>query len=294
MIKAATAIRVLQPGDEPALEAFLLPRLATSMFLLSNARASGLRDTGKPYTGTYAAAFQGDAIIGVVAHFWNGTLMPQVPTSVALLDRLWRAAVAASGRPVRGVVGADDQACAIKAAAGLDDADLRLDYREKLYRLDLADLIVPEPLATGAVVARPATPDDLDSLTDWGVAYRAESLGEPAKPPTAAQRRANRETTAREIDEGRYWVLEDGGRLVAMTGFNARIAEAVQVGGVYTPPPLRSRGYARCAVAGSLLGVREAGARLAILFTGEENVPAQRAYAALGFRHIGYFRLSLM
>ncbi len=79
-----------------------------------------------------------------------------------------------------------------------------------------------------------------------------------------------------------------------MSGFNTRIPEAVQVGGVYTPPALRSRGYARCVVAASLLAARDEGAALGVLFTGEDNIPAQRAYIALGFRHVGAFGLTLL
>ena len=63
-----TAIRVLQPGDEAALEAFLLPRIETSMFLLGNMRAVGLVDGGGFLEGSYVAANDGDKIVGVVAH----------------------------------------------------------------------------------------------------------------------------------------------------------------------------------------------------------------------------------
>jgi uncharacterized protein len=50
------------------------------------------------------------------------------------------------------------------------------------------------------------------------------------------------------------------------------------------------QGLARCAVAASLLDVRDEGVELAILFTGDDNVPAQRAYGALGFERVGDFR----
>jgi predicted GNAT family acetyltransferase len=43
-----------------------------------------------------------------------------------------------------------------------------------------------------------------------------------------------------------------------------------------------------------LLAAREAGATLALLFTTEANLPARRAYAALGFEAIGSYRLLLL
>ena len=69
------------------------------------------------------------------------------------------------------------------------------------------------------------------------------------------------------------------------------LPDAVQVGGVWTPPQLRNRGYARAVVAGALLAVRAAGVRRSVLFTAEANLPAQRAYAALGFTRIGDWAL---
>ena len=80
-------IRQLVPGDEDTLEAFLLPRLETSMFLISNMCESGLAYDGKRYTGDYVAAFEDDYIVAVMAHFWNGIVITQAPVH---LDALWR------------------------------------------------------------------------------------------------------------------------------------------------------------------------------------------------------------
>src|SRR5689334_23383572 len=127
-------IRILQPGDQGALEAFLRPRVESSMFLIGNLRAVGLRDTGQPYTGTYAAAFDRGAIVAVVTHYWNGNLIVQAPSYV---EELLRAVVAASGRPVKGLLGPDDQVCAAKGTLRLGAAQIQLDDAERLYTLAL-------------------------------------------------------------------------------------------------------------------------------------------------------------
>jgi ribosomal protein S18 acetylase RimI-like enzyme len=44
-------------------------------------------------------------------------------------------------------------------------------------------------------------------------------------------------------------------------------------------------------VAGSLLDARAQGVARGVLFTAEENRPAQRAYQALGFRVVGDYGL---
>jgi predicted GNAT family acetyltransferase len=283
-----TTIRCLQPGDEAALEAFLLPRIETSMFLVGNMRAAGLRDQGQRYGGTYAAAFEGGRIVGVVTHYWNGNLIFQAP---AHLNSLWRKAVSASRRGIRGLIGPSVQVGPAKAALELTESVVQMDETENLYCLRLDDLQVPEPLRFGKLQGRRAERRDLAYLTKWRVAFSVEALGEEDTPALAERVRTN---TRRAIAERNTWVLEAAGSPVACSSFNTAIREAVQVGGVYTPPELRRRGYGRAVVAASLLDARAEGVGTAILFTGVNNLPARRAYTALGFQHVGDYRLVLL
>jgi predicted GNAT family acetyltransferase len=165
-----------------------------------------------------------------------------------------------------------------------------MDETEKLYSLSLENLVVPEALSSGRWRGRRLEAKDLDLLTEWRVGFSVEALGDRRSPRLRKQCQASAE---RSLEQGRTWLLEDGGEPVSTSSFNAAIAEAVQVGGVWTPPHLRNRGYGRAAVAASLVDARAEGARTSILFTGEGNVAAQRAYEALGFRQIGHYRLLL-
>jgi hypothetical protein len=70
-------IRVLLDADADAMRAFLAPRAATSMFLLSNSLAAGLVDHGQLLQATYASAFDAGELVGVAAHCWNGMLLVQ-------------------------------------------------------------------------------------------------------------------------------------------------------------------------------------------------------------------------
>ena len=62
-------VRMLQPGEEVALDGFLARYPDTSMFLRSNARAGGLLDRGEPMQATYVAAMEEGAITAVAAHY---------------------------------------------------------------------------------------------------------------------------------------------------------------------------------------------------------------------------------
>jgi len=284
----ALSVRVLGPGDEAALEAFLVPRVESSMFLIGNMRAAGLSYHGQAYEGTYVAAFENGDIAGVVAHYWNGVLILQAPVH---LDALCTVAVERSQRGIEGLIGPIDQVEAARQLFHIDGSSIQMDEAERLYSLVLEELDVPAILASGQVKGRRVEARDLDLITERRVAYAIEALGEEDGPQLREECRASAQ---RSLEEGRSWVLEEGGRPVAFTSFNTAIAEAVQVGGVWTPPELRRRGYGRSVVAVSLLDARAEGVDRAILFTGEGNIAAQRAYEALGFRHIGHYRILLL
>lgn len=281
-------IRILQPGDEPALESFLQPRIDSSMFLLGNMRGAGLRDEGRHLEGTYAAAFDGRAIAAVAACYWNGNLVLQAPVH---LPEVVRAAASAASRRVRGLIGPSEQVAAAWNVLGIDPRAAQWDEEEKLYTLALADLAVPAALAEGRVQARRMEARDLELVAAWRVAMRIESMNEVDTPRLWKDTRT---TVERGLERGEIWLLEEDGRPVSTTAFNASLAEVVQVGGVWTPHEGRSRGYARAVVAASLLDARARGVGRSVLFTGQENLPAQRAYEALGFRHVGYYRLVLL
>jgi RimJ/RimL family protein N-acetyltransferase len=278
-------VRVLRSGDEAQLEAFLVRHAESSVFLRANVRMSGLEDRGEPYQATYAAAVDGDRVIAVAAHAWTGGVVLQAPEH---LEAVVRHAVERSGRRVRGFVGPWAQVVAAREALGLVQQPARMESRETLYTLALADLIVPDALASGAVACRRPTGDELPLIVEWRTAYNVEANHVPAD---AAGRVQARDEAHRWHAERAGFLLTHAGEPVAYSAFNARLPDTVQVGGVWTPPALRSRGYARCVVAGSLLSARGEGVERAILFTGEGNLPARRAYEALGFRAIGDYGL---
>ena len=284
-----TTIRQLTADDLVALKSFLEARRASSMFLLSNLAASGIVEGDQPFEGTYVADFDGEQIIGVAAHYWNGNLMPQTDANAAVLAR---AALAASGRALKGLVGPQAQCDAVNAAFNLDESKFQLLERERLYRVTRDALVVPK---AGAQVRR-AQASDRGALIDFYREYHIEALNDP---PAAALADAMRDVDRRAAS-GTQWVLDqrsaadnsDG--LVSACVFNATVAPTVQIGGVYTPPHLRGRGLARACVAGALATAFSEGFAEAILFTGERNVAAWKAYEAIGFRTIGDYCIALL
>ncbi|RYZ07453.1 MAG: GNAT family N-acetyltransferase [Myxococcales bacterium] len=282
--------RVLSAGDEAQLFAFLEPHLDSSLFLISNAEKAGLVDHGEPLQGTYVASFDSRGrMTAVAAHFWNGNVMLQ---GDAGLEQAARRACEVSGRNIRGFIGPWALVCRARQAFGLADEPASHDGQEALYALALEELQLPSSLQRGDAVLRPPTEAEVrEVLGGWRADYHVECLG--AERKTDLVERALQETQ-RWVAVGTLWVLTVAGELVAMTGFNSETRGNVQVGGVFTPPALRGRGYARAAVAASLqLARAERGAVRSILFTSKTNTPARRAYESLGYRVVGDFGLVL-
>jgi RimJ/RimL family protein N-acetyltransferase len=278
-------VRVLRPGDEPAVDTFLAAHADASLFLRRNLLVSGLVDGNGRYQGAWAGAFEDGRLVAVAQHTRFGSILVQAPLHAAAVVH---EATRASGRPVGGFIGPRAQTLVARTALGFDSAPLRMESHEGLYVLQLDALVVPDLLTSGRAHARPSTPADLDLLVRWRAEYRIEANADDDGPALLASSRDDVETS---LAEGSGWVLEMEGAPVAYQQFNAMLSDVVQVGGVWTPPPLRNRGYARAVVAGALRAVRAAGVHRSVLFTGETNLPARRSYAALGFTRVGEWAL---
>lgn len=283
------SIRRLAQADYPAFEAFLSRKPETSMFMRSNARQAGLDYAGEPFQALYWGAFDGPALQGVLALNWNGNLMSETADE-GVLRALYDAAGAdRPAEPVLGVIGPRAQAQRLLGWLGVSGRDLRLELAEVVFHLRLDGLKPPAALADGLLVCRRAAAGDAGLLRRWRSAYETElHLAEPG-PELAARTNA---AVAALIDQRRAFVAEAGGTPVAMAGYNAELPDVVQIGGVYTPPEQRCRGFARAAVAASLIAARDEGVTSAFLFT--HTPAAERAYRALGFQPAGEYHMAML
>ncbi|MDG4649844.1 GNAT family N-acetyltransferase [Roseibacterium sp. SDUM158017] len=257
--------------DREAIEAFLRRDPAHAMFPLSNLLRHGLGE------GPGRAMNRG-ALRGVLGVTGDGMILPVCPATAPQ-----EMARALAGRRMIGIMGAGPQVRPLAALLGLDGADRALDEDEAQFVLDLDDLVVPG--GPGRLV--PLADLDAETRVAWRRDYCIETLG---TPPERAAATAEADV-AHYLSEGSHRALIDGGMPLAMTGFNARLPDIVQVGAVYTPPALRNRGHARRAVALHLAEARDAGVRRATLFT--SGPAAIRAYEALGFRRSGTWTVIL-
>ncbi|MCA0273399.1 MAG: GNAT family N-acetyltransferase [Proteobacteria bacterium] len=262
--------------DEAAdIAAFLRGHVDQAMLPLANLTHHGMGSDGR-YEMRFWLMGQGAGITAAVGLSAMRMLLPVLPglgaEALAPLKELLK------GEDIAGINAPPEQAGALQTALGLSDNDAEHMADEPGFALDLADLILPDD---PALTLRPITETDLPLMIQWRAAYRGEVAGTPPKRREAAAREDIETYLARDS----HRILERNGIPVATTGFNAELPEAVQIGGVYTPPELRSRGYARAAVALHLAEARQKGIRRAVLFAA--NDAAAKAYRAIGFQPHG-------
>jgi predicted GNAT family acetyltransferase len=136
-----------------------------------------------------------------------------------------------------------------------------------LYRL--GELIDPVGVSGSARVAQIQEPQDLELLGRWRMKFAQATGGFPplTEPdPEGARLAAERGATSL------FWTVD--GSPVAWAAHSAVIAEMARIGPVYTPEPLRGKGYAAAVTAAAARSAQAAGARHVVLFTDAANPTA--------------------
>ncbi|UWQ22719.1 GNAT family N-acetyltransferase [Jannaschia sp. W003] len=262
------------PAERPALERFLRAHLLDAMFPLANLAAHGLHGAHPNATRFWVDAPDPTAALGLTR---RGMALPVWDAGFDAT----RAVPLLGDAPVTGLAGAAHVVRPLMRAANLDRRPALLSDDEPQYALDLDSLAVPPGAGRLVPISRdPAT------AAAWRLAYERElhlGHGDPAGAEA---------TVRRWTAEDSHRILVVDGAPVALTGFNARLPDIVQVGSVFVPPALRRRGLGALAVAQHLAEARAAGVRRATLFAA--SPAAASVYERLGFHRAGTFALALL
>jgi RimJ/RimL family protein N-acetyltransferase len=137
---------------------------------------------------------------------------------------------------------------------------------------------VQDPPRPAPGMLRLPRPDERDLLVEWTREFVTE-----ARLIGAAQ--AGQMVDGRLRQQG--LLVWDDGQPVSLVGVNPAVAGVVRIGPVYTPPPLRRRGYAGSAVAAVSRRALADGANRCMLFTDLANPTSNKIYAEVGYRRCG-------
>lgn len=122
---------------------------------------------------------------------------------------------------------------------------------------------------------RTANRNELELATRWALAF-GEETGTPGW---------SEEYVRARIDKGEAYLWDDAGpRCLA---FEMRpLRQGLSIGGVYTPPEARRRGYASACVAALSQNFLDRGFAYASLFTDAANATTNHIYHEIGYRRI--------
>lgn len=284
-------IRLLKNQDTKVLEEYLDPHKAECMFICSNLKAAGIEYKGADFDGEYFGYFDKhddhlERLLGVIVHYWNGNVMMHAEGN-DVLEKLILHFKKNISRPVAGILGPNIQAEHVIENLGLSERSFRINSNEGLYGINLEalnELTIPQHMN---VVSTQDVPKSI--LIEWMKSYDIEALG--ALNNETLEKQAQEQWNLR-LKKNNSWVLLLEGTPVALSAFNARLADMVQVGPVWTPPEYRNKGFARLLLSYTLHQEKLQGTKQAILFT--DNPAAIKAYLAIGFKKIGNYRLALL
>lgn len=275
-------IRCAVPEDASAIENFLQAHASTSMFLRGNLDAHGTCDRQHPHGTAFYLQEERGRIVAIAGRTNCGYVMSQAPKhNPMFFDALTQEL---QGKTIVGMTGAPAQVSAFMTVVGCKDVDFAKRDVQPLYEIDVAKIELAR-FANGAVLRAPKL-DDCGFLEHWFAGYHADT-GVPI--PAGSDLKALSISFINKVDAR---LLVVGGTPVAMTSLNARVRDAVQVGGVYVPSNARGNGYGGQCVAMHLVQLQEDGIAKAILFAA--SAAAARAYERIGFIHIGSYEIALL
>jgi uncharacterized protein len=133
---------------------------------------------------------------------------------------------------------------------------------------------------------RQATLEDLEVLVPASAQAFLEEVGVDAyaRDPALFSDR-----TRNQIEEGRSWLWEEGGRILFKAEASAWTERAVQLQQVWVAQELRGRGYGKRGLA-DLCALLLRTTPAVCLFVRPENAPAIALYEGIGMRRVGSYR----
>jgi predicted GNAT family acetyltransferase len=155
----------------------------------------------------------------------------------------------------------------------LTGAAIRIGTRQRIHVIH--ELDEHQPPASGAL--RRAEESDLDTAVEWVAAFLREANPSEKSDPADVARRY--------FGYRGLFVWDDSGP-VSMTAFGGKTPNGVRVSLVYTPPPMRRRGYATTAVIALTRLLLEEGNRYCCLYTDLANPTSNSIYRRIGYRPV--------
>ena len=154
---------------------------------------------------------------------------------------------------------------------------------ERILSQGVYELTAVRDVARAPGGARAATTEDRAQILAWLRAFAEEAIPDPEE----AFERMERNLESRFGGEGGgFWLWQDRGEPVSLSGFSGPTPNGIRIGPVYTPPEHRKHGYATTLVADLSAWLLEQGHRACFLYTDLANPTSNRIYVEIGYERV--------
>jgi hypothetical protein len=221
-----------------------------------------------------------DTVVGAALHTPPRNLTLARPTRADALDVLGQAILEAD-ITLAGVSGAMPEAADFAERwVRLAGGSMRRRMAMGIYKLTSVSEV---PATPGS--ARQATADDHAIVTDLVQAFMALVHTGDADDPEGLRRIIDTRLGSPPT-QGGFWLWEDGGQVVSLSGHSGPTPHGIRIGPVYTPPELRGRGYATSLVAAQSAWLLANGHQFCFLYTDLTNPTSNAIYQRIGYEQV--------
>lgn len=254
----------------------------TSMFLLSNLKECGPCLGELHYSGNFKCLLENNKLVAVFSLSKDGNLLLQTDRAKDYSSTILPACLE-EGILIKGCVGAWELAEPFWQLYSSRFPDIKTTTysKELLYNKTLNRLLHQDN------AVRFLKEEDFAIWEPLNTAYFIEM--DFLVPPPKEERRIAFNAKA---NKHYWWGLFEGDELIAIAAYNACVEKIAQIGGVYTLPKYRKKGYAKRVLQAVIADSHMVhGLESLLLFTDEDNVAARTVYEHLGFQETGNFGL---
>ena len=267
---------------------FLEKRKETCLFLLGNLSNYGFKFTDHVNSGNYRLLKCGNKLIGVFSITRRGNLLIQTDNKENYSPEIYKA-ITSDDIKVKGIIGHWKDCILFKSYCEtvVKNFKIKSVSKERLYSLSLSAKANKRMILEQNRLVRFLTSKD---FKQWDI-FNREYLKETGAPIQGTHEERNR-SFEEAVKKKNWWGVFFGRELVSVGAHNTRYKDIGQIGGVFTPPERRRKGYSRLCMMQLLIDSRKIHQlNTLILFTSEDNIAAQTLYESLGFKQVGYFGL---
>lgn len=277
------AIESVSPVNQAEMIEFLKMRENFSLFLLSNFENYGPKLSDEPYSGNYKLIRSTKDVVGVFCLTRRGSLLIESLITYPIFEQIL-ASCKIEPIPLKGLVG-NWMFCEPFWGYLKDQRVIQQETffsKEILYAIDLSLMNTSSNFSVNFFTE--------SDFSEWKK-IQFDYIKEKKLPNELTEAQLFKQFQ-NMVQNKIAWGIKINNHLVSIALLNAKAFDLGQVGGVYTKPKYRRKGYSKAVLQQLFYDCQHHHQmRKLVIFTDDKNSIVKNLYVKLGARPVGYFSL---